>query len=62
MDENRYRITKEWIDKFQRAINDLRLVNPNNDDIAINIEIACLSSLISDLQEELNAMENENNG
>lgn len=62
MNENRYRITKQWINKFQKAIDDLELINLLGSDALLNAEIASLISQLHDMQEELQAMENEDNG
>jgi len=63
MDNKRYQITKQWVDKFKKEIDDIALlIHMGHDSEYIHIQINSLSNQLYDLQEELKAMENDENG
>ncbi len=63
MSNTQYVITKQWIDKFKAEIDNIAQLNFNGcDRDYISIMINSLSNQLYDLQEELKAMEQDNNG
>jgi len=62
MSNNRYVITKQWIERFQQAIDDLELANYDSESQLVKAQLDSLYSQLRDLENELLELEPENNG